>query len=118
LEIYKHIVEVKQLDAKMPYVGFTLALGEDEQTVNKFVSLVGNITTLTLRSRQTTPKNNFLNSNDKSAPSQVWCLFINSAPESIDKTQMDLIGGPSEKLLANALSMSLVAGVHREVSLT
>jgi DNA repair/transcription protein MET18/MMS19 len=117
LEIYKHIVEVKQVDAKMPYVGFTLALGEDEQTVNKFVSLVGNITTLTLRSRQTTPKNNFLNSNDKSAPSQVWSLFINSAPESIDKTQMDLIGGPSEKLLANALSMSLVAGVRREVSL-
>lgn len=116
-EIYKHIVEVKHLDGKMPYVGFKLALGEDEQTVNKFVSLVGNITTLALRSGQTTPNNNFLNSNDKIAPSQVWSLFINDAPESIDGTQMDLISGPAEKLLANVLSMSLVAGVRREVSL-
>ena len=118
LDIYRNIAKVKQLDERMPYIGFKLTLDEDEQTVNKFVSLVGNITTLALRSGQTTSKNNFLNSVDHTEPhppNQVWSLFVEDAPESIDTTQLDLIDGPAEKFLANVLSMSLVAGVRREV---
>jgi DNA repair/transcription protein MET18/MMS19 len=118
-ELCKNIIEVKQLEGGMPYVGFRLTLDEDEETVNKFVSLLGNITTLVLRSGQTTTKNNFFNSLDKNvpkAPSQVWSLFIEDAPESLDNTQLDLIDGPADKFLANVLSTSLVAGVRRKVS--
>jgi DNA repair/transcription protein MET18/MMS19 len=118
LEIFKNTTKVKQLEGGMPYVGLRMTVDKDEQITDKFVSLIAMISTLTLRSRQTTTKNNFLNSPDKSgpvAPSQVWSLFIENAPENIDETQSDLIDGPSEKLLANVLSTSLIAGVRREV---
>lgn len=117
LELFKNIVKAKQLEGGIPYIGLR-TLEDDEQIMDKFVSLVARITTLTLCSGQTTTTNNFLNSLGKSnptTPSQVWSLFIENVPESIDTTQVDLIDGPSDKLLANVFSMSLVAGVRREV---
>lgn len=117
LELFKNIVKVKQLEGGIPYIGLR-TLEDDEQIMDKFVSLVARITTLTLCSGQTTTTNNFFNNPDKSnptTPSQVWSLFIENLPESIDTTQVDLIDGPPDKLLANVFSMSLVAGVRREV---
>lgn len=118
MELYKPIAKVQQQEGGLPYVGLSLKFEEDEQARDKFVSLVGNITTLTLRSRQTTTENNFLNnleSSSPNSPSQIWSLFVEDAPGSIDDSQMDLTDGPAEKSMANVLSMALVAGVRREV---
>lgn len=118
LELCKNVIKIKQAESTNPYIGLGFATN-DEQTVDKFVSLTGDIATLALRSSQTTVENNFLNNADADGPNscnQVWSLFSENAPRSIETTQQDLIEGPAEKCLANVLSMSLVAGVRREVS--
>jgi DNA repair/transcription protein MET18/MMS19 len=118
LELCQRILMIKQPEAGMPYIGLRFSIVEDERTVDKFISLIGNISTLALRSSQTTAMNNFLNSPNANSPnscSQVWSVFIENTPGDIDTTQQDLVDGPAEKCLVNALSMSLVAGVRREV---
>jgi DNA repair/transcription protein MET18/MMS19 len=119
--LLQQFVKIKHgpTNSETPYVGLDLPLDKDE-VVDRFVSLLGDIITLALRSNQTTAENNFLNSRNVQSPnvsSQIWSLFVENAPENLNSTQQDLIYGPGDKCLANALSMSLVAGVRREVSL-
>lgn len=114
------------------YIGLQeLPVGSNEQTNNSasevdmvayddfFIQLVGKVATLALRSQRTTPLNNFLLNYDEEHlddPSQVWALFCPEIQKSsLTNSQLDLQYGPAEKCTANILSMSLMAGLRREV---
>jgi DNA repair/transcription protein MET18/MMS19 len=103
--------------AKLHHMGLKVNL-QDPKDSDLFVGLLGRITTLILRSSQTTPMNNFLFNNEKEGqPSQIWYIFCVEPPtESIEISQQNLEFGPAEKGLMNVLSMSLVAGIRRDVS--
>ena len=87
-----------------------MILDQDEKVNDTFVSLMGRITTLVLRSGQTTPLNNFfLNLEHLDRPSQIWTLFCPEHPkDDIDTSQQNLQYGPAEKCLTVALSTALV----------
>ena len=122
MELYQKLIEQKEHEegslAKLSYMGLSIIQDQDEKVNDMFISLLGGITTLALRSSQTSPINNFLfNAEREKKPSQVWYLFCEEEPESlIDLSQQNLEEGPAEKCFANVLSMSLVAGIRREVS--
>jgi len=122
LRLYKQLAVIKDVHdyeagEGIPYVGLNLKMDEDMGIMDEFVRLVGDIATKALRSAQTTYLNNFVNAEGSSAPSHIWSLFVDNCPESVDSTQMNLKDAPVDKGLANILSMSLVAGMNRTVSL-
>ncbi|RFU34361.1 hypothetical protein B7463_g1958, partial [Scytalidium lignicola] len=101
------------------YMGLLeLPIRDDETYDDFFIHMVGRIATLALRSRRTTPHNNFLLNYDEThldQPSQVWALFSpETTKSSLNISQQNLLYGPAEKCTANILSMSLVAGLRRE----
>ena len=106
-------------DREAPYIGLrSFSNGENEKHIDTFVFLVGRIATLALRSQRTTVKNNFLLNQDESYPgdpSMVWALFLDDFPYDIDAWQPNLQSGPADKCLINFLSVSLIAGLRREV---
>jgi DNA repair/transcription protein MET18/MMS19 len=112
--LLKDIVRVKDVNGN-PYVGLDFAVDKSQQVNDKFIRLVGDIITLVLRSKETTDKNNPID-NSSAVPSQVWALFSTDAPPSLDLSQQNLIKGPSDKCLANIISMSIVAGQQKGVS--
>lgn len=125
LGLYQKFLEQKEHESgsleKLSYMGFTIILDKEEKINDMFVSLLGRITTSALRSNQTTRLNNFLFDKDREMDrekqlSQIWCLFCGEKPKDlIDVSQQNLEEGPAEKCLTNVLSMSLVAGIRREV---
>ena len=120
LELYQKLIVQKQHKedklAKLHYMGFSFDLDEDELVNGMFVSLLSRLTTLALRSSQTSSINNFLFiANKRKNLSQVWFLFCNEEPKPlIDSSQQNSEEGPAEKCLVNVLSMSLVAGIRRD----
>ena len=123
LKLLKALTELKEFTNNtsgrppVKYVGLRVTLGSDPETTYRIVSVLGDLVQSALRSKQTTPINNFLNAGDASKPSQVWSLFCEGAPAELDDTQMNLWDGPMNGYLALTLSMSLVAGVNRTVCL-
>lgn len=121
LRLYRSLAVVKETKnpdaggAPTPYIGVNLE-HDDTGMTHRLVNIVGKIAMVALRSRQTTPANNFVNPGAASQLSQIWSLFIENAPSEIGDTQMHLQNAPSDKHLANELSMALVAGVDRKVS--
>ncbi|KAE9373275.1 hypothetical protein N431DRAFT_438577 [Stipitochalara longipes BDJ] len=93
-----------------PYIGTKQLLDE------KFVQMVGRTAMWALRSNLTTPENSLLlnwNLLHPDEPSAVWSLFTPGPIDaSLNDSQQNLRNGPTDKCLANALSMYLLAG-HR-----
>lgn len=82
------------------------------------VDLVGKAAMIALRSKLTTATNNFVinwNATFAKEPSVIWTLFTHSEDALLDQSQKNLVEGPSDKCLANALSMYLLAGSHPKV---
>jgi DNA repair/transcription protein MET18/MMS19 len=121
LKLFKALTAVKETKSNTPggshnqYIGLKLILGSDRKTTERIVATAGSIATRALRSKQTTPHNNFLNAGNASKLSQIWSLFCEGAPPEIDDTQMNIWDAPDDKYLTLMLSMSLVAGVNRTV---
>lgn len=123
MELYQKFIEQKQHkddghpQAGLWHIGFSIILDLDEKVNDMFISLMGRITTLALRSGQTTPLNNFLfNLEHSDRPSQIWTLFCLEDPkDAIDISQQNLQYGPAEKCLTVVLSTSLLAGIRPEV---
>ena len=103
----------------VPYIALNINLDSDSTVNDLFFDLLGRLTTIVLRSNQTTAANNFLLNADRvDLPSQVWNLFCLDPPaDSIPTSQQNLEYGPEDKCFANILSMSLVAGLRREACL-
>jgi DNA repair/transcription protein MET18/MMS19 len=126
IDLFRKLIKQKQHEngtlKSLSYMGFAISLDDDPKVTDRFVSLLGRIATLALRSDQTTPMGNFLFNMDRDMiqeqrPSQVWYLFCEEKPaDLISMSQPSLDYGPAEKCLTNVLSMSLVAGIRREVS--
>ncbi|KAH8820313.1 Dos2-interacting transcription regulator of RNA-Pol-II-domain-containing protein [Xylogone sp. PMI_703] len=124
--LYRLVTKQKQNDSDPDqwYIGLReLPITEGQKDDNDiyddfFVHLVGKIATLALRSRRTTPLNNFLLNYDEAhpdEPSQIWGLFrTETAKGSLMLPQQHLLHGPADKCTANILSMSLIAGLRRE----
>jgi DNA repair/transcription protein MET18/MMS19 len=104
--------------SNLHYMGLKVQFQQDANGSDMFFSLLGRISTLVLRSTQTTPVNNFLfNAEKDGQPSQIWYLFCVEPPtNAIEISQQNLEHGPAEKCLMNVLSMSLLAGIRRTVS--
>ena len=121
-ELYGNVLQQKEHDGSnlsgLPYMGFRINLDQDPNVNDMFVHLLSNIATLSLRSSQSTAINNPLfDKQSETGPSQVWSLFCKEPPtSSIGISQQNLECGPMEKCLTNVLSMSMVAGVRRDVS--
>jgi DNA repair/transcription protein MET18/MMS19 len=122
MDLYQNLVQQKPNQdgplSTLHYMGLKINLDQDAKVNDLFFGLLGRLTTLALRSAQTTPINNFLfNMNKEGLPSQVWYLFCQERPtDLIEISQQNLECGPAEKYLMNVLSMSLVAGIRRDVS--
>jgi DNA repair/transcription protein MET18/MMS19 len=120
--LYRRTVMRKATDApEMPYIGLrSFSDNEDEKDIDTFVFLVGKIATLALRSSRTNTKNNFLLNRENShpgGPSVIWTLLLDdsAAGSDLGTLQPNLQFGPAEKCLVNFLSVSLIAGLRREV---
>ena len=105
---------------ELPYIALNINLDSDSIVKDLFYSLLGKLSTFVLRSSQPNAVNNLLLRADREGrPSQIWNLFcLGTSAKSLQTAQQNLTAGPEEKRLANVLSMSLVAGLRRDVSFT
>jgi DNA repair/transcription protein MET18/MMS19 len=108
LRLFKSLAKVRHDSSGGSYIGIQLV--SEKKDLEMLITEVGNIATLALRSKQTKAENNFLNGS--SGSSSIWSLFTGA---EVTKSQMDLRNASSDKYLAIAMSMSLVAGIKREV---
>ncbi|KAG0647898.1 MMS19 nucleotide excision repair [Hyphodiscus hymeniophilus] len=99
----------------LPYVGLSITLDSESIVNDTFFNLLSKLTTLVLRSSQTTSANNPVFNAGREGSNQIWNLFcLDPTAESLNTTQQNLESGPAEKCLMNVLSMSLVAGLRRD----
>ncbi|KAI9048026.1 hypothetical protein LZ554_007824 [Drepanopeziza brunnea f. sp. 'monogermtubi'] len=112
MELFRMTVEQKFDGDGQVYLGLKSTILE-QGSEDKIVELVGKVAMIALRSKLTTASNNFVinwNSTFTKEPSVIWTLFTHSVDALLAQSHKNLLDGPPDKCLANALSMFLLAG--------
>ncbi|KAL2070639.1 hypothetical protein VTL71DRAFT_13665 [Oculimacula yallundae] len=111
LSLFREVVVQKVDSNGQLFIGLKTTFGDE---LDNLVRMIGRVTTVAMRSKLTTPTNNLIltwNRQFPNEPSAVWSLFTHTGDGLLATTQKNLQQGPSDKCLANILSMSILAGM-------